>query len=486
MSVRVTQIHFDVAGSLGGSGVLVTNEFLAAVYTDKTEGVRVTQEQVAIAYSDKTNGVQVTNLFLVFAAGYPEIAMDSAPFESAEIFSFTADSSFPGVTTPSSQIEPNPYAPIIDNGTVNDLPASVAGVLGPQQEMLRKQHNLTQAGDTTFPWDLIQDTTTDQAYNLGSEGTFFTPYGICRAVYVQFSGLNSTLSYGTMPYGRLKNTSLVDWKVTNDVSQSDVDWCVGIAMLADLPTEGSYGWLVTSGPNISQLLCLTQGTPAIDDTYVWLRTGAIGRNVAGRIIARQWGTTGQLTPGNVFIRLEGPNDALLSSLFDSDFTAIENAIAQLQSAIQSLQNANPSGLADRVTTAEQALVLLQKALSDESATRSKVDQQLQDAINNGLVTVEQFNEYKTQLNTSLTAQFNQITTRLNADEKTIAASKLVTDQIDPKALSVRLDKIESNIALLLQLIGNIPSSTAVLPLTIGLPPQFFYFDDGNYMFTEIE
>lgn len=487
MAERVTRLTVEVDTNDPGPA-RVTRLQAQITYADRTLPVRVTRQQVQVTYADRTLPVRVTRIAVQIVGGYPTI---NAGLLSGGGF-YSADISSPPiiVATVASQIEPNPYAPIIHNTAVADMPPALAGVLGPQQEMIRKQHNITQAGDTTFPFDLILDTTPTQEYNLGAEGTFFTDWGIIRAIYVQFASVKQDMTWGSMPYGRLKNTSLVDWKVTNDLTKSNADWCVGFAMLAKPAVEGEFGWVVTSGPNIFTLPCKTPGLPVIDDTYVWNASGFTARNVAGRIIARQWGISGVLDPGSIFVSMEGPNDARLTSLFDADFTAIENAIQHLQAEIAALQDANPSGLADRVTAAEQAIALLQIALAKESAVRSQRDLELAAAINDGLVTVAQFNEYKLELNTALAASFKTLTDRLTADERDIAASKAITDQLDPNVINQNFLDINSTLTVLSRLIDRIATTVnanrPVLPLTLLTPPQFFWFDDGRYMYVEIQ
>jgi hypothetical protein len=50
--------------------------------------------------------------------------------------------------------EPNPYKPIIPDSMREALGPDDFNYLQENQETLRDQHNLTQAGDTTFPYQL--------------------------------------------------------------------------------------------------------------------------------------------------------------------------------------------------------------------------------------------------------------------------------------------------------------------------------------------
>jgi len=67
--------------------------------------------------------------------------------------------------------EHNPYRPTIPESLIG-LGEDYYDYAKENQEILREQHNITQAGDTTFPYQLFIGTHDDQHYRLGAIGRF--------------------------------------------------------------------------------------------------------------------------------------------------------------------------------------------------------------------------------------------------------------------------------------------------------------------------
>ena len=141
------------------------------------EKVRVSTLKVGVFVDEHTNGLRVTTLRL---AGWVSLSdqglyLGLEPFGSNEVFapvSFT--STFQPAAPPAPNIEVNPYRTDVPNVD--------------QQRIMREQHNLAQAGDSTFHWGVLTEISAEPLYNLGSVGRFYhDEFGISIARYVKFT-----------------------------------------------------------------------------------------------------------------------------------------------------------------------------------------------------------------------------------------------------------------------------------------------------------
>src|SRR3546814_7546433 len=67
-----------------------------------------------------------------------------------------------------------------------------------QQRILREQHNLAQAGDSTFHWGVLTEVSATPLYNLGSIGRFYhDEFGISIARYCKFTSFEKTIAKAT-------------------------------------------------------------------------------------------------------------------------------------------------------------------------------------------------------------------------------------------------------------------------------------------------
>src|SRR3546814_2082768 len=112
---------------------------------------------------DHTHGVRATTLSV---GGWASLdqglylqSTDNAPFGSNEVFTPSITSTFEPVIPPAPQIEVNPFRADVPNVD--------------QQRILREQHNLAQAGDSTFHWGVLTEVSATPLYNLGSIGRFY-------------------------------------------------------------------------------------------------------------------------------------------------------------------------------------------------------------------------------------------------------------------------------------------------------------------------
>lgn len=136
--------------------------------------------------------------------------------------------------------DPNPYT--------ESMP------LAETQRILREQHNLINAGDSAFPWQLLSHSSAQAFYNIGSTGRFVHPlYGVIRATYVKIANPDESLISAGNPVGWAPALDGFQWEVTDDYSRSSpVDLCgirAGYALAADMTHE----WVITQGINIQSV-----------------------------------------------------------------------------------------------------------------------------------------------------------------------------------------------------------------------------------------
>ena len=87
--------------------------------------------------------------------------------------------------------EGNPFRPTLPD-TPTGLSEEGSRFFREQTESLRLSHTMGQAGDTTFSWELLTETSTTRLYNPGAVGRFYHhTYGILLARYVQFTDILS-------------------------------------------------------------------------------------------------------------------------------------------------------------------------------------------------------------------------------------------------------------------------------------------------------
>jgi hypothetical protein len=118
------------------------------------------------------------------------------------------------------------------------------------QKTLRLQHNITQAGDTTFPHEMIINSHDVKQFKLGSVGKFYhEDYGVIHARYVQYHEMDTTLA-PTAPVGLIKLSKQLEWVVTNKLELSDPRLVVGVQAAYVMPKDDQYGWVIVDGVNL--------------------------------------------------------------------------------------------------------------------------------------------------------------------------------------------------------------------------------------------
>jgi hypothetical protein len=192
--------------------------------------------------------------------------------------------------------EPNPYRPDLPEDLRNISP-NLYDFLRETAETLREQHNLTQAGDSTFSWEVLTEIDLGARYNVGSLGRFYHPtYGVIHARYCRISGFKSTEWLGA-PVGLRTDGDPLKWSVTNDMSKSKPDLVVGLGGWFTLPPEDSYGWVIVNGVNIQGLAIRKRTDLAQFDKFVWGTTDRAqdAKAAEGRVFGSVLGVSSDIT-----------------------------------------------------------------------------------------------------------------------------------------------------------------------------------------------
>lgn len=370
----------------------------------------------------------------------------------------------------------NPYKPQVPESLIkiDDGGREIFDWLEEQQKTIRLQHNITQAGDTTFPHQLIINSHTDKQFTLGAVGKFYhEDYGLIHARYVQFDKMDRTVS-PTAPVGLIKNNGKLDWVVTNRLEISDPYLALGISASYVTPQDKQYGWVTVDGVNL-QVLVNDSDDASFHEAFVWSATGKISNSGPGIILARRLndGTSTTILRGQLYIRLESiSEDGLVASL-QSWF----DIITQLQADMEALQEATD------IAAFTAAINQLKIRLSMEENARRAADAALSKRLDNlNPVTAAQLAQAIAQVNNTITAMQLSLTNSINA---THAIAVEALDKAN-QALAMNLGAIEAQLNLILnQLRAEISRVKGKFPVVDGsIPPNLVYLDDGSLVYTE--
>lgn len=174
--------------------------------------------------------------------------------------------------TPNTGGELNPHRPTVPD-EIKEVSPILHEYLQDQASTLRTQHNKIQAGDTTFPWEVLIDFSDRQEYTLGSLGKFFhNDYGMILARYVRFAYMNPDIDEGS-PIG-MDIVTDIPWHVTNVLSRSKEELAIGIGACFERPPSGAYGWIIVSGVNIQSLY--SDAVVNNEERVGWVASGFVG------------------------------------------------------------------------------------------------------------------------------------------------------------------------------------------------------------------
>jgi hypothetical protein len=314
----------------------------------------------------------------VFPASFAEVFSPATVDDSAADFAggFPA---FVVAQAPAIPYEWNPLRPDVPAGLDTDLP--LYAYMREQAEILREQHDIAQAGGTTFPWELMTRLSATQQFQLGAMSRFYHErHGILLARYVRFSP-----RWGGGMHVPVGHDSLhPDWVVTDRLNNSHWSRLVGVSTNYESDVGGLYGWVLVQGraPVALQVAGLS---PVSMEPLTWVADGVAGYG-AGKSIGfvlksssvRPSQTTDYELPAFEWVcDVSGVTDAHVLQVsagaldaLDDRVTAVENTLGaglvDYQPQIDSL-----SSRADNLTV----------AIGAESRQRSMVDSSMAARIN---------------------------------------------------------------------------------------------------------
>lgn len=470
VDVRVTRQANEILESVPGS-VRVTRVQTQTQLGLATNPIRVTRVQAQVHMDNKVNAIRVTH----FATQVLRSVSSLPPVQ-------------PTRTESVGQREANPFKPTLPRelSRVNDPDAStlmpmMTEYMGDQAQLIRQQHNITQAGDSTVPWEFLSKIGPQRLYTLGSLGRFYhDDFGIIIARYCQFSKIKAP-EWLNGPCGRLNQSNSVDWKVTNDFDLSSADNVVGFIASYTAPEEGDYGWIIVEGANTVPILTSQLVNTVNDqDWLVWSSFERVRNTGNGRVIGRVIGQLNivnkaqhQFDAGGVYISLEGPSIDSITEAVAGDLDSIRE---ELEAAVAEFESLQAQGLPSLIATLQKQVSILQTQMVSEVGTRS--------------AQVTAINATIAEIQALLATRASQI----EVDE--IQQGQIIQNQQIATALqqaNTALGQIQTIIAadfgaqiqVLSGLIANI-STTKLVPVVDGsIPPNLVYLPDGQLIFAEI-
>ena len=374
----------------------------------------------------------------------------------------------------------NPYKPQVPESLI-DIPGAgreFFDYIEENQKTLRLQHNITQAGDTTFPYQLIINTHTERQYTLGAIGKFYhEDYGVILARYVRFEKMSPNVS-PTSPVGLIAKAGTLDWVVTNRLELSSPYLVVGVSSSYVTPLDGEYGWVTVDGVNL-QTLVNDSDSWSYNEPFVWSASGAISNEGEGTILGRRVNepTAATLLKGQAWIRLESLSKGAIVKALD-DYIQI---IAQLQEDVEQLQEV--TGVNGELSSLQSQLTVLSNRLTAEENARKAADTAINKRISDlNFVTAAQLNAAIHNVETAMATITLQLQSAIQATND-IAVEAL---QKANQALSVSTDFILEQINLILGLIAQLDSrAKGRFPVVDGLiPPNLVYDEDGSLVYVE--
>jgi hypothetical protein len=216
--------------------------------------------------------------------------------------------------------ESNPFSLTVPD-SIRGVSQDLYDFLRSMAQTQRDQHNKTQAGDTTFPWQILQTIDDKQTYNLGSLGSFYhETFGVVQGRYVRFANMLDTAP--GRPVTLLRGDSFA-WTVTNDVTQGSDGAVQGLGVGPTWPKGGQYGWIQVAGANLFALNVESTEKLPIGSSLGWAADGTIQ---LGSALTHDFGTTAATGDGT---GLYGVGSIQINTL-TADISGLKRQLAVLQ------------------------------------------------------------------------------------------------------------------------------------------------------------
>lgn len=488
MSIRATQLALLTSTALRGT--LNHTQFARLVVASLNAGTQVTQfarqASVPIASPKKqtsflrlvsapiANPKKVTQ-HIAFALVSINQTLEFNLLESGELFGPISNIT---VEFTGEIPEHNPYRPRIPEQLISHG-EDFYDFFEENQQILREQHNITQAGDSTFPWQLTFKSHDRQLYKLGSIGRFYhEQYGVLLARYCQFD-LMESVNVAHCPVGLFKTATNLEWIVTNRFELSDPFLVVGLNAAFQLPEDKTYGWVIIDGPNL-QSVENSSATAKIGESFVWDAAGSVSNAAEGRVIGRRVNASGESTSigaGQIWVKLESFSPQSIVGLVGDAIADLQESLAQLQNQLGDLPAAN------ELVSLQTTITSVQTSLNLEIAARKAGDIQIQNQVSAlDFVTLS-------QLNAAVTSLTNEIEATKSAVETDLAATTLIAKNALALAQSLTgfdYAALQSQMAsILIDIATERERPKGKFPVVDGaIPPNLMYLDDGSLVYTE--
>lgn len=237
---------------------------------------------------------------------------------------------------------------------------------------IRAQHNLTQAGDSTFSWEVLTQVNATRLYTLGSFGRFYHPtYGIIQARYCQFESMLAS-AYPGAPVGILADGNQWRWIVTNDISESHPDLVVGISGPFVTPTNGQFGWVITNGVAVQAAVVHKSSTPQQFQKLTWAQSlqldcAAEFDGIAfaslvgdGDFVPTEGDDLYEIPPAYLFVDWFGNSEKRIKNWVDGQLVTVVQSINELETRVAALEaDGGTEALDVRVTALESRVTNLE-------------------------------------------------------------------------------------------------------------------------------
>lgn len=478
-AIRASMTKIAVTVTYGGKQRIAHHNVLQTLtYAGKQ---RIGKHEIATTLSmagrQRVTGHWLLSVASIHNAFYPDF------LQGGQIWGFTTwDVVIPPFLVP----ELNPYRPTVPDEFFN--PESMGDVFyyfaRENQEIIRQQHNITQAGDSTYPFQVILKSHKDKAFTLGSTGRFYhEDYGLIQARYVKFGPMIDT-GIRCAPVGLMQINQDLNWVVTNDFTRSHKDLVVGLLSTYELPEQDDYGWVICDGPNLLEI----DNTDSIDskrgETFSWSGTNKVSNRSVGRIIGRRVNEpiSDRLTPGQFKVQFESFSPKDIEILIQGTIDEIGEQLAAIEASITSLNSLTT--LPATIAAIQSTITTLTNRLALEEANRQLHDNALKSLIEG----IEGVTEGELNFAVSgLQRQIDDLTANTNTQFAALNAA-LISLQTQVNAIAIiNLDAVNDAIVAILSRLTILEAKPiGILPAVDGaVPPGLLYLDDGNLVYVEV-
>lgn len=275
---------------------------------------------------------------------------------------------------PPIPVEWNPFRPDIPS-SLSEVDEGLYDYLREQAELMREQHNSTQAGDSTFPWQMFVTPGDREVHSLGSVTRFVhETYGLFLARYVQFSPNWTAAPNPIVGHDKLRG----DWVATNQAAKTTLFRVIGFAAPYYEGIESQYGWVLTQGRGTFPIVLVSDEPPEQFARFTWSPEDAglalIGPGPqVGILLDSNYVQVGAFTPphwtipaGTWYADVQGVTP---------EYTALTAsiALADVEERLDALEAGVPIDYTVQIAALAASVTSLTTNLGFESSTRASAD-----------------------------------------------------------------------------------------------------------------